>query len=149
MEMPRRDAATVRLAVARQGSGAVGTSLFGGPPPPATGTGAGRAPACRDTAAPAPSLPGGRAVAVSLPCRAQHHPLATHTHDTPPPVHPLATPLSVAFTQQLLRLVCFFLFFLTVVVKLILAMRLLISLGFSLYYCLFNRRAGAPARDLC
>jgi len=104
--MPRRDAATVRLA----GSPALlpkkwsSGDLFIGDleaPPPATGTGAGRAP----RAATPPRLPPlSRAAAPSTSaCRAAPSSITTTHHP------PLATPLSVPFTQQLLPSVSFFL----------------------------------------
>ena len=74
--MPRRDAATVRLAGSpallpkKWSSGDLFIGDFGGPAP-GDGNRSRPRPACRDTAAPASSLPGGRPVAVSLPCRDQ------------------------------------------------------------------------------
>ena len=87
MQMPRRDAATVRLAGSpallpkKWSSGDLFIGDFGGPAP-GDGNRSRPRPACRDTAAPASSLPGGRQPAV---------------------------PLSVPFTQQLLPSVSFFL----------------------------------------
>ena len=81
--MPRRDAATVRLAGSpallpkKWSSGDLFIGDFGGPAP-GDGNRSRPRPACRDTAAPASSLPGGRPVDVSLPY---------HYHPPPPSRH--------------------------------------------------------------